>query len=111
MQPDQLGIARQIRNFRHVGRVVPTRENPTHMAIQKSMPPRRMDILLSVRMQVVVAVLGGPPENALLGAALSEESQTELKHPTGGVGAVREVAVISRADREDAQPVKRQAQT
>jgi hypothetical protein len=74
VQPDQLGIARQIGNLRQVGPIVSASENPTDMAVEKPVLPRRMDVLLGIRMQVVLAVLGSPPKNALLGTALSEES-------------------------------------
>src|SRR5688572_29699079 len=68
-----------------------------------------MHVLRGIGMQVVMPVLGGPPENALLPAALGQEGQDELENPAGPVSAVGEVAVISSPDREHAQPVQRDA--
>src|SRR5215211_1509714 len=60
-------------------------------------------------MQMVMPVFGGPPQNALLGAALSEKCQDELEQPAGGVGPMRKVPVIPRPDRKHAEPIKRDA--
>jgi hypothetical protein len=57
-------------------------------------------------MQVMMAVLGRPPQNALLGAAQGEKREHELKHPARRIGPMRKVTVIARADGEDAQPVQ-----
>ena len=61
-----------------------------------------MDVVLGVGMQMMVAVLGRPPQHALLHGALREEGEDELEDAAGRIGAVREVAVIAGADREDA---------
>jgi len=55
---------------------------------------------------MVMPVFGGPPQNALLRAALSEKRQDELKQPAGGIGPMRKVPVIPRPDREHAEPIK-----
>ena len=65
-----------------------------------------MDIVLGVRIEMVEAVLGSPPEHALLGRALRHEGQDELKGPTGGKGAVGKIAVIAGADREHPDPIE-----
>ena len=57
-------------------------------------------------MQVVMPVLGSPPENALLRACLCEEPQQELKDPARAVGSVRKVPVIAGANRKHSRPVK-----
>jgi hypothetical protein len=59
-----------------------------------------MHISVSVGMQMMVSVFGRPPQNALLGAALSERRKDELKQPAGRVGSMREVPMVSRADCE-----------
>jgi hypothetical protein len=68
-----------------------------------------MHIQLSIGMQVVVPVLGGPPQNALLRAAQGEKREDELKHSAGRVGPMRKVAMVARTDSKDAQPIKRHA--
>ena len=62
---------------------------------------------MSIGMQMMMPVLGRPPQNALLGAALSERRKDELKQSAGGVGPMREVPMIARTDREHAQPIDR----
>lgn len=54
---------------------------------------------------MVVAVLGGPPQHALLRRALGENSENELEGSAAREGAVREVAVVPRCDGEDPQPI------
>ena len=71
---------------------------------------RRVDVLLGVGVQVVLAVLGRPPEHALLRRALGEAGEHELAGAAGLEGAVREVAVVAGADAEHAQPVEGDAQ-
>jgi hypothetical protein len=51
-------------------------------------------------MQVVMPVLGCPPENAFLSAALGQEREDELEYPAGGIGAVRKVSMVARPDGE-----------
>jgi hypothetical protein len=109
VQPQQLGKAGQVGHLDQVEAVMLAREDPADMAVDEALVPRRVDVELGVRMQVVVPVLGGPPENALLRAGLRQEAEHELKQAAGRIGAVREVAVIAGADGEDAQPVERDA--
>jgi hypothetical protein len=68
-----------------------------------------MDVVFGVGMQMVMPVLGGPPQNALLGAALRKARKNELKGPASRVGAVREVAMVPRPDPEHPQAVQRGA--
>jgi hypothetical protein len=68
-----------------------------------------MHVVLGVGMQVMVAMLGGPPQHALLHAALRHEGQDELKRPAGRIGAVREIAMVAGPDEEDAHPIERDA--
>ena len=70
-------------------------ENPADMAVDEALMARRMHVVFGVRMQMVVPMFGGPPQHALLGGALREKREDELKHPAGRIGAVREIAMIS----------------
>jgi hypothetical protein len=78
MQPHQLGIACQIRNFHQVGYVVLAGKNPPNMAIHETHVPGRMHILAGVGVQMVMPVLGSPPQNAFLGATLGEERRGRM---------------------------------
>ena len=51
---------------------------------------------------MVVAVLGGPPEHAVLGRRLGEEGQYKLEAAAGGEGPVGEEAVVARPDGKEA---------
>ena len=61
-------------------------------------------------MQVMMAMLGRPPEHALLGRALGQEGEHELERAAGRVGAMREIAMIAGADGEHPQPIERDAE-
>ena len=56
-------------------------------------------------------MLGGPPQDAALGRGLCQEGQAELKDAGGAEGAMREVAMVARADREDPHQIQRDAST
>jgi hypothetical protein len=109
VQPHEFWIAHKIGYLHQVGLGMPARKNPSHVAVEKAAAPGRMHVQLGIGMQVVVPVLGGPPQNALLRAAQGEKCEDELKHSAGGVGPMRKVAVVTRADGKDAQPIKRHA--
>src|SRR5579885_1790294 len=58
---------------------------------------------------MMMAVLRRPPEHALLSRALSKKGKCELEGEACRVSAVRKIALISCADRKDAQKIERQA--
>ena len=65
-----------------------------------------MDVVLGIGMKMMMAVLGRPPENALLGGGLGQEREQELERAARGVSPMRKVAVVTRADGEHPQPVE-----
>src|SRR3569832_2280636 len=95
MQPQQLRIGREIADLHEIGRIVLAIEDPADMAVQEAALTRRMHVQLGVGMQMMVAMLGGPPQHALLGSALRKAGQNELKHPAGGKSLMREIAVVA----------------
>ena len=109
VQPHQLGIAGEIGDLYEIGGVVPAGKDPAQMAVDEPGVARRMHVLVGIRMQVMVPMLGRPPQHALLRGALRQDREHELEGAAGRIGAVREIAVIARADREDAQPVEHHA--
>ena len=82
-------------------------ENPSQMAVNEAVVSRRMHVLQAIGVQVVMTMLGGPPQNAFLRARLGQKREDELKRPAGRIGAMREIPVVPGADRKDAQPIKR----
>jgi hypothetical protein len=53
----------------------------------------RVEIVFRVRMLVVMAVMGGPPEGTLLGCGAAEEREAKLKKTARFVAAVGEIAM------------------
>ena len=84
-------------------------ENPTDMTVDDPLMAGRMHILGRIGMQMMLAMLGRPPQDALLGARLGKEGEDELEHPRGRIGAMGEIAVVSSTDRKDTQPIERGA--
>jgi hypothetical protein len=68
-----------------------------------------MQVFGLVRIAVVVAVMGSPPQRTALGAGLRQECEHELKHAAGLVGAVGKVSVVDTGHREHADEVQRHA--
>src|SRR5678815_2081105 len=79
------------------------------MAVDESVVPRRMHVVPGIGIQMMMAVLGSPPDDALLRRCLGHERKNELKRPACRIRAVREIAMIACADSKDAQPIKRHA--
>src|SRR5262249_60841699 len=96
--------------FDEGGGVMTAREDPAHVAVEEALMARRVHVDLGVRVEVMVSVLGGPPQHALLRRALRQNREQELERAAGRIGAMREVTVIAGADREDAQPVEPDAE-
>ncbi len=86
------------------------REDPAQMRIHETRMHRRMHVEFGVGVAVVVAVLGGPPEHALLRRRLRQHGQHELHRTAGLVGPVREIAVIAASHGEHPQPVEAKGQ-
>ena len=80
------------------------------MAPPEALLHRRVDVLGLVGEAVVVAVVRGPPEDPLLRGRLAEEGHDELPEAVHPVGAVGEVAVEARGDREHPEVVRPEAE-
>ena len=76
------------------------------MAVHEAFVPGRMDVACGVGMEVMMPVLGGPPQNTTLGAALGKKREDELESASGRIGAMREITMVSGADGKNAQPIK-----
>src|SRR5215469_9536956 len=69
-----------------------------------------MDVGLSIRVSMVQAVLGSPPECAALRGGLCNERKAQLKKTRGAVGSVSEVAMVAGTDGEDPDEIERRRQ-
>ena len=65
-----------------------------------------MGVLGSVAVQVVMAMMIGPPERAALHGGAGEHGEEELAEARRAVGLVREIAVVDARDREHADEVQ-----
>ena len=109
MQPHQLWKPGEVADPGQIGLAVATIENPADVAVQEPALPRRVNVLRRVGMQVMLPMLGRPPQRAPLGGRLRKKGQRELERPAGFIGAMGEVAVIAGADGEDPEPVQADA--
>ena len=109
VEPHQLGIFGEIRDPIDVHRLLAAGEDPADMTVDKSGVAGRMNVEFGVGMEVVVAMVGRPPQDALLRRRLRERGENELEDPAGLISAVGKVAMVTRTDGEDPQPVKADA--
>jgi hypothetical protein len=68
-----------------------------------------VEVFFLVGVAVVMAVVGSPPENALLRRGHGHPGDNELKPAAGLEGAVGEVTVITGRDEEHTRLVKEEA--
>ena len=88
MKPHQLRVLGEVAHLHEIDRVVLACEDPAHMRKEEAGVPGRMHVVLGIREQVVVPVLGSPPQHALLGGTLSKTCENELERPARRIGAV-----------------------
>src|SRR3989304_5291560 len=63
-----------------------------------------MHVVFLIGVQVVDAMMRGPPQGSLLGGRVSQQRENKLEPPRRLVGAMGEVAMIETGDREHPQP-------
>src|SRR3954462_3256645 len=57
-----------------------------------------MHVVFGIGMQMMMSMLGRPPQNAFLRGALRKPGQDELKYPAGRKSPMGEIAVVARSD-------------
>ena len=110
VQKAQLRIFRKILDLHEIGRIVAAGEDPADMGIEKALVARGVDVRIRIGKQVVMAVLGRPPQHALLRGGLRDPGQHELEDAARLVAAMRKVAMIATRHAEHAEPVEADAQ-
>src|SRR3989304_7592491 len=63
-----------------------------------------MHVVFLIGVQVVDAMMRGPPQGSLWGGRVSQQRENELEPPRRLVGAMGKVAMIETGDREHPQP-------
>src|SRR5271165_3717754 len=108
VQPAQFRILAEVLNQRRVVLVVFVRQDPPNMGPPEATLQRRMDISLPVCVPMMHAMVSGPPEDALLARGLSHKCHQELPPTPQLVGAVAEIAVVSRGNGKHTNTVRSQ---
>ena len=97
VEPAKLRILREVLDGRVIGLRFLLMEDPPHMRKEEAGVSRGVDIQGGVRVSVMMAVDGGPPEHPTLSTGLAHESQNELECPARLIGPVREVPMEPRS--------------
>src|SRR5579859_4319633 len=100
VEPAELRIPPPVTDRLPVRFVVVPGENPPEVGPPETAGARRMQILGSIRMQVVMSVVPHPPERPLLQGTAAKASQHELKGSTRLVRAMGKIAVVACRDAE-----------
>src|SRR5438876_485657 len=95
VQPAQFRIYFEVANQAAVVFIVIIGKNPADVRPPESGSDRGMDIFLIVRMAMVVSVMCGPPQDALLDARLREKGHEELRRPIQFIRSMAEVTVVA----------------
>src|SRR6476469_2787736 len=106
MQPHQLRIGGEISDFHEVGAIVLPVKNPAEMTVEEASMTRRMHVVFGIGMQMMMSMLGRPPQNAFLRGALRKPGQDELKHSTGSKSPMGEIAVVACSDRKHTDDIE-----
>src|SRR5690606_28858464 len=95
VQPYQLWILRIIA-YNLVIRFLEVRtHDPAHVRIPETVELHGMRIRRRIAMAVVVAVVGGPPQDTLLCRGLRHKRYDRLERPGGGIRLMGKVPVVS----------------
>src|ERR1700741_2409773 len=89
--------------------VVPVGENPPDVRPPETEERGRVKIFFLIGVAVVVTVMRGPPQNALLRGGHGHPGNDELEPTAGLEGAVRKITVIASRDEEHAHLIEEDA--
>ena len=95
LEPAEFGVAAQVPDLPFVQRGGVGSEYPADVGPPEAWGDRRVPVLRSVRVAVVVPVLRRPPEWPFLRGAAAHASQHELEGPARLVRAVGEITVVA----------------
>lgn len=110
IQPAKFWVFREILDPSPVGFVIGIAQDPARMRPPETVANRGVDVLSLVREAVMVPVVSGPPESALLRAGLGEEGHEELAYAAQFVRPMREIPVIPRSHSEHSDHVHGEAE-
>src|SRR5271154_5592611 len=100
VEPAELGEFGEVGDVVQAGVVVAIGHNPTNVGPKETEERGGVDVIVLVGEAVMMAVMGGPPEDAFLGGGHGHEGDYELEYAARFVGAMRKIAVIAGGDPE-----------
>lgn len=110
IQKHQFGVTPKILHRVGFGFVVPARKNPADVRPPNALHDGGMGIIFRIRITVMVAVMGGPPQGPLLHGAATQPGQKQLKRPAGFIGFMGKIAVIPAGDPKHTNEIQSHAQ-
>jgi len=109
VQPAKFGIFGEVADVVETSIVVPVGEDPANVRPPEAEERGRMEIVFLIGEAVVMAMMSGPPKDALLRGGHSHPGEDELEPAAGFEGTVREVAVVASGDEEHTEFVDEEA--
>jgi len=106
VEPHELGEFREVLDLGVVGREIAAGRDPADMGPEEAVDVGRMGVLRIVGVEVMVAMMVGPPERAALDGRRGPQREEELADAGRAVGLVGEVAVVDAGDGKHADEVE-----
>src|ERR1700694_4851004 len=109
IQPAQLWISVEIVYQIDSRLIIFIGKNPPHVRPPEAEDGGRMQVVLRIGIAMVMAMIGCPPEHALLRGRCGHEAHHKLKHTAGLEGTMRKVTVIAGTHEKHPHVKNRQA--
>src|SRR5271170_7148116 len=109
VQPSEFGEFGEVADVVEARFVVTVGKNPADVRPPKAEQGGRMEVVFLVRIAMMMPVMSGPPEHSFLRGRHRHPGDDELKPAAGLEGAMREVTMVARGDKEHANFVSQQA--
>ena len=111
VEEDEFRKFRQIRDEPVIGGEVAAAGHPADMGPPEPLLTGGVHVIILVRVSVVVAVCGSPPEGSALDAQQADQCHRELHGTPRAVRFVTEIAVVDPGDKEHPHQVEQCADT
>ena len=111
VQPDQLGEFHPVSHQTNTNRGSFLAEKPAAVGFPKSMLLGGVRVQMGVRMRVVIAVVGGPPDRTTLDGRSPQKSHEKLNRTAGAECLMTEVPVVKASDGKHTNDVHPNAQS
>src|SRR4029434_6270138 len=81
---------------------------PAHVTPEQTMPVRRVEVLWTVGVEVMMFVMSRPPQGAFLTGGACQHREQKLGSPGGLERLVRKIPVVETAQRDHSQGIKQE---